>query len=298
MLNQKRLIPSTSMLMAFDAAARNGSFTAAAHELHLTQGAVSRQISALEAQLNTSLFKRIKKSIQLTEVGKSYQQEIGHALKIIRDASLKVMSTPHGGIINLAILPTFGMRWLLPLFPEFLARYPQITVNFTSKLSTFEFDSENLHAAIHFGNDDWKDADSTFLMKEDVLPVAAPALLKGNAPIAIEDIRAMPLLHLETRPNAWDQWFEQNGQDIRVSKGMVFEQFAVVTQAAVASLGAALLPRFMIESELERGELKVLLDLPLKSDEGYYFVTPKNYTSYAPIASLREWLSEKAQSNS
>ena len=294
MLNQKRLIPSTSMLMAFDAAARNGSFTAAAHELHLTQGAVSRQVSALEAQLNTSLFKRIKKSIQLTEAGKSYQQEISQALKVIRDASLKAMSTPHGGIINLAILPTFGMRWLLPLFPEFLAKNPQVTVNFTSKLSAFDFDNENLHAAVHFGKSDWQDADCTFLMKEEVVPVASPSLLSGKDTIAMEDIRAMPLLHLETRPNAWDQWFEQNGQNFKVSKGMIFEQFAVVTQAAVASLGAALLPRFMIESELERGELKVLIDLPLKSDEGYYFVTPKNYTSYAPIVSLREWLLEKA----
>jgi LysR family glycine cleavage system transcriptional activator len=295
MLNQKRLIPSTSMLMAFDASARNGSFTAAAHELHLTQGAVSRQVSALEEQLNTSLFKRIKKSIQLTEAGKSYQQEISRALKVIRDASLKAMSTPHGGIINLAILPTFGMRWLLPLFPEFLRKNPQVTVNFTSKLSVFDFDTENLHGAIHFGKDDWEDADCTFLMKEEVLPVASPRLFSNNKSISIEDIRTMPLIHLETRPNAWDQWFEQNGEGFKVSKGMIFEQFAVVTQAAVASLGAALLPRFMIESELARGELKVLIDIPLKSDDGYYFVTPKNYTSYAPIVSLREWLLDNAK---
>ncbi|PCI33986.1 MAG: LysR family transcriptional regulator [Alphaproteobacteria bacterium] len=290
MSNPRRLVPSTSMLMAFEAAARCGSFTAAAQELNLTQGAISRQVSALEAQLNVSLFRRIRKAIQLTEAGKIYAQEIGAALKDIRNASLNAMRNQQGGILNLAILPTFGMRWLMPRFPDFLKHNPQITVNFTSKLSPFDFNSENLHAAIHFGLPDWPGTESTFLMKEEAIPVSAPSLVAKSAPNTPADIAGLPLLNLETRPRAWADWFEQNDVTVPAGKGMTFEQFALVTQAAIAGLGAALLPRFLIQSELDRGELIPLLDLPIKSAEGYYLMTPTHRSSNAPTIALRQWL--------
>ncbi|VAV86847.1 Transcriptional regulator, LysR family [hydrothermal vent metagenome] len=293
-MNQRRLIPSTSMLMAFEAAARCGSFTAAAQELNLTQGAISRQVSALETQLGLTLFHRIKKAIHLTEAGKIYAQEIGDALKKIRHASLNAMGEQQGGILNLAILPTFGMRWLMPRFPDFLKHNPQITVNFTSKLSPFDFNEQPLHAAIHFGRPDWPETDAVFLMAEETIPVAAPTLIQRPVEKP-EELASLPLLNLETRPHAWTRWFEQN--DVVPSKGggMIFEQFALVTQAAIAGLGAALLPRFLIEGELMRGELVTLFDLPVKSDEGYYLITPKHRTAYAPANALKEWLLEQVE---
>ncbi len=288
-MNQRRLIPSTSMLMAFEAAARCGSFTAAAQELNLTQGAISRQVNALETQLGLTLFQRIKKAIRLTEAGKIYAQEIGDALKKIRNASLNAMGEQQGGILNLAILPTFGMRWLMPRFPDFLKRNPQITVNFTSKLSPFDFTVVALHAAIHFGRPDWPETDAVFLMAEETIPVAAPSLIQRPVKKP-EELTNLPLLNLETRPHAWTRWFEQNEVSAPARGGMIFEQFALVTQAAIAGLGAALLPRFLIEGELKRGELVPLLDLPVKSDEGYYLITPQNRAAYAPTNALKEWL--------
>ena len=293
MLNQRRLIPSTSMLMAFETAARCGSFTAAAQELNLTQGAISRQVSALETQLNITLFHRVRKSIQLTEAGKIYALDIGAALKMIRNASLNAMREQQGGILNLAILPTFGMRWLMPRFPDFLKQNPQITVNFTSKLSPFDFSNENLHAAIHFGLPDWPGTDSCFLMNEEAIPVSAPSLVEKNPPHSPKDIASLPLLNLETRPEAWADWFEQNEVKSPAGGGMTFEQFALVTQAAIAGLGVAILPRFLIQSELDRGELITLLDLPIKSAEGYYLMTPTHRASYAPTIALRKWLLEQ-----
>ncbi len=283
------------MLMAFEAAARNGSFTGAAQELNLTQGAISRQVSALEVQLDVILFQRVRKSIQLTEIGKVYAQEVGTALLAIRNASLKAMSDPQCGILNFAILPTFGMRWLMPRFPDFLRRNPQITVNFSSKLSPFDFQNENIHAAIHYGSPDWPATESTFLLKEEAIPVAAPSLLSVSTPAEAKDLAFLPLLHLETRPHAWDNWFAQNGHAAPVSKGMVFEQFALVTQAAVAGLGAALLPRILIQTELDRGELLVLMDIPLKSSGGYYLVTPTDRSTYAPTIALQKWLLEQSK---
>lgn len=294
MLGQRRLIPSTSMLMAFEASARNGSFTGAARELSLTQGAISRQVSALETQLGVKLFDRIKKSIKLTEVGESYAEEIAVALRSIRNASLNAVSDTQGQTLNLAILPTFGMRWLMPKFPDFLEKNPQITVNFTSKLSPFDFTNENLHSAIHFGHPDWPGTEGTFLMNEEAVPVAAPSFIGDHTVRNAAEIRDMPLLHIETRPNAWADWFNQNGLKPPANRGMVLEQFAMVTQAAVAGMGVAMLPHFLINTELERGELEMLMDIPLKNSAGYYLITPKSHESYAPVVALKEWLLEQA----
>jgi len=226
----------------------------------------------------------------LTESGKIYAQEISVALKTIRNASLNALRDQQGGILNLAILPTFGTRWLMPRFPDFLSRNPDITVNFSSKLSPFDFNNENLHAAIHFGLPDWPDTDSFFLMGEEAIPVSAPSLIAKASVQCPKDLASLPLLNLETRPDAWINWFVQNNVTPPSGDGMVFEQFALVTQAAIAGLGAALLPRFLIQTELDRGELIPLLDISAKGPEGYYLITPTHRTSYAPSIALREWL--------
>ncbi|MBT5186931.1 MAG: LysR family transcriptional regulator [Kordiimonadaceae bacterium] len=293
MLGQRRLIPSTSMLLAFEASARNGSFTEAAQELNLTQGAISRQVNALENQLGILLFRRIKKTIELTDTGKIYAKEIADSLRSIRNASLNAMSDTQGQTLNLAILPTFGMRWLMPRFPDFLKKNPQITVNFSSKLTQFDFDNENLHSAIHFGTDNWPNADATYLMSEQAVPVAAPSLVGADDINIPADLNSLPLLHLETRPTSWPDWFEQHQLEASTNKGMVLEQFAMVTQAAVAGLGVAMLPHFLIQTELERGELQVLINEPLRNNAGYYLVTPKAHTSYSPVVALRKWLKEQ-----
>ncbi|PCI45193.1 MAG: LysR family transcriptional regulator [Alphaproteobacteria bacterium] len=219
-------------------------------------------------------------------------------MKLVRNASLNAMRNQPGGILNLAILPTFGMRWLMPRFADFLKRNPQITVNFTSKLSPFDFGVENLHAAIHFGLPDWPGTDSVFLMREEAIPVAAPSLVAKIMPKSPVDMATLPLLNLETRPRAWADWFEQNDVEPSAGRGMTFEQFALVTQAAIAGLGAALLPRFLIQSELERGELVILLDIAVNSSAGYYLITPTHRTSYAPTIAFRKWLVEQTAKDS
>jgi LysR family glycine cleavage system transcriptional activator len=278
------------MMTAFDAVARTGSFTAAAREINLTQGAVSRQVSALEHQLGVVLFKRIRKTVQITDAGKTYAQEIHAALQAIRKASLNVMTDPLIGSLNLAILPTFGTRWLMPRFPGFLQEHPDITVNFVSKLSPFDFQSENLHAAIHYGSPDWPGTDSTFLMSEEAVPVCSPEILREHPMRQTEDLKQIPRLHLLTRPHAWENWFESNGLEPPKDRGMVFEQISIIAQAAVAGMGVALLPKFLIQSELDRGELVVIFDKPLQSDSGYHLITPINHTDYAPNRAFRDWM--------
>jgi len=288
--NQRRLLPSTSMLAAFDAAARTGSFTIAARELNLTQGAISKQINALEAQLEVALFDREHQNIQLTETGKAYARDIQPALEAIRLASLRAMTNTGGGVLNLAVLPTFGTRWLMPRLPAFLKQYPDITIHFATRTSPFDFRSEDLHAAIHYGTTDWPNTDATYLMGEEVAPVCSPGFLVDNQIESAADITKAPLLHISSRQNAWTDWFKAQGLAQPDSEGMYFEQFNTAAQAAVAGLGIVLLPRFLVESELGRGELVLAFDQTLKSDAGYYLVTPCEFGDYAPLVKFREWL--------
>ena len=290
MSQQRRLLPSTSMLLAFEAAARTGSFTEAAVELNLTQGAISRQVRALEGQLEVELFARVRKSVQLTNAGKRYAEQIEKALQTIRLATLNAMTDQRGGTLNLAILPTFGTRWLIPRFPAFLEAHPDITVNFATKLSPFDFKKESLHAAIHYGATDWPDTESTFLMHEETVAVCAPRLLQNGAFVQPGELVSESLLHLETRPNAWAEWFAAMGLEAPAAKGMMFEEISTIAQATAAGLGFSLLPRFLIEAELASGELALALDHPLKSSFGYYLVTPVDDAAYAPVVAFRDWL--------
>ena len=299
----KRLLPSTSMLAAFDAAARTGSFTAAAKELALTQGAISRQITALEQQLSISLFQRHKQAVGLTEAGKVYAQEVNSALSLIRSATLNIMTNPTGGILNIAILPMFGSRWLMPRLPDFLAKNPKITINTITKLSPFDFNLEDVHCAIHFGKKSWSDANCLFLMGEKSIPVCSPKLYNtakfdGDNNVYARLV-AQPLLHISTRPDDWQHWFndhqiEINNENIqsKAKQGMHFEQFSIATNAAIAGLGIALIPKFLIQNELKRGELIIVCDKPLNTDSGYYLVTPNDKQNYAPIVAFKQWLVE------
>jgi len=291
---QRRLLPSTSMMAAFDAAARTGSFTAAARELSLTQGAISRQVSALENQLDVVLFKRVRNNVQLTHAGEIYAREIHAALQAIRTASLNAMTDPLVGKLNLAILPTFGTRWLMPRFPLFLKENPDITVNFVTRLSPFDFQTEDLHAAIHYGTPDWPGTDSSFLMSEKAVPVCSPGILSQKPLENAETLARLPLLHLATRPDAWRKWFHSNELELPKSQGISFEQISIIAQAAVGGLGVALLPKFLIQSELDRGELVVIVDKPLPSDAGYHLITPVDKSNYAPIVAFRRWILKMA----
>ncbi len=287
---QRRLLPSTSALAAFEAVARLGSFTAAAQELDLTQGAISRQIGLLEEQFGRRLFERDSRNVRLSAAGETYAEAVRAALGQLRDAALGLMSNRHSGVLNLAILPTFGTRWLMPLIPDFVTKNPDITINFVTRIGRFDFARERLDAAIHHGLPDWPDADSTLLMRETVMPVVSPEFLASRAIATASDISRLPLLHMATRPGAWSEWFDAQGISTPTGPGMQFEQFGTVAQACMAGLGVALLPQVLIAGELQRGQLVPTPGQPMQSRSAYYLVVPHDKRGHPPVASFRDWL--------
>ncbi len=289
----RRLLPSTSALAAFDSVARLGTFSAAAEELSLTQGAISRQIATLEEQLGVLLFERTSRGVNLTEAGTDYARAIASALAEIRSASLQAMTKQHSDQLNLAILPTFGTRWLMPRIPRFVARHPEITLNFATRIGVFDFDRDDIDMAIHIGQPDWPGAESIFLMEEMVAPIASPSFLSSHPIVRAEDLLRLPLLQMASRPGAWSHFFESLQVNGTPSQAMRFEQFSNVAQACIAGLGLALMPLFLIDSELANGQLVQAFPHQVKSTSAYYAVAPLSRKDFRPVVAFRAWLLEE-----
>ncbi len=286
----RRFLPSTSLLQAFEVTARTQNVTAAAKELSLTQSAVSRQIRALEEQLGTELFYREKQSLRLTSGGERYAREIREALQKISSASMSLRANPSGGTLNLAILPTFGTRWLAPRLPDFLSKNPGVTINLVTKMSQFDFRSEAIDAAIHFGEPDWPDCGFQLLRGEVVVPACSPDLKQQRRLETVENLLLTPLLHLSSRPDAWEQFFALHGVLAPALEGMLFDQFATAAQAAMSGMGVALLPEFLIKDELEHGVLVRACEATLRSSSRYYLCWPLENGKYGPLQAFSGWL--------
>lgn len=225
----RRKIPSTAALIAFESAARHQSFTKAAEELALTQGAVCRQIAGLEAFLNIELFRRSRRGVKLTEAGQSYARRVAGQLDAVERDTLAVMGQQGAMSIELAVVPTFGTQWLLPRLKDFQRLHPQITVNLTNRTRPFLFADTEFDAAVYFGDGDWSGTQAHLLMRENPMPVCSPALLGGQTQLSAEQIASLPLLQQTTRPYAWRQWF--NAQGLNSPRDMSGPRYEAVLHA-------------------------------------------------------------------
>lgn len=289
MLVSRRYLPSMPSLLALEAVDRLGSASAAAEELNLTQGAVSRQLQVLEGQLGVALFIRDKHRLRLTQGARDYCREVRRMLQGIGQATLTLRANPGGGALNLAILPAFGMHWLAPRLARFAAQHPEVTVNLSTRLKPFDFEASQFDAAIHYGRQDWPGVEFLPLMQEEILAVAAPSLLPS--PLArAEDILTLPLLQLESRTGDWGRWLAHHGAAGLRPPAMLFDQFATMMQGAIHGLGLALIPSFLIGRELETGRLVPVFGPAIPSAGSYHLVWPKDRPERAPLLSFRAWL--------
>ncbi len=290
MATPRRLLPSLSLLAAFEAVCRTGSTLAAARDLDLTQGAVSRLITTLEAQLGIALFLRQGRRLVATEAARAYARDIARAMDLISRGAMRVRSPVSGGTLALAILPTFGTRWLAPRLQHFLSAHPGVTINLATRLRPFDFAEEGFDAAIHFGGQTWAGAGYLKLFDERLVACCAPAWAATHPIRGPEDLTRQPLLQLETRPDAWDDWFAAQGVRGRATQGMLFDQFGPMIQAAIYGVGVALLPEFLAGQELADGRLVSAWGDPVPGKGSYYLTWPEAAGDYPPLTALRNWL--------
>ena len=295
----RRKIPSTTALISFEAAARHESFTKAAEELSLTQGAICRQIASLEDFLSVELFRRSRRGVKLTEAGLSYSRRVATQLDAVERDTLSVMGQQGTNVIELAVVPTFGTQWLLPRLKDFQLKHPEVTVNLTNRTRPFLFADTDFDAAIYFGDADWSGTESHRLMGENPMPVCSPALLGSKAKLTAQEVAELPLLQQTTRPYAWRQWF--NSQHLNIPRDMTgprYELFSMLAQAAMHDMGIALIPPFLIQRELAEKRLVIANTQALSSIKAYYLMIPERKVESASLKAFRDWLVNQAQSYS
>ncbi|SFG52571.1 DNA-binding transcriptional regulator, LysR family [Novosphingobium sp. CF614] len=278
-------------LTSFVAAARHGGFSRAGEQVGLTQSAVSRQIALLEEWLQMPLFDRRGRRVALNAAGQAYADQVGPALDRIRSATRQALMQRGGRELTIATLPSFGMRWLAPRLPDLSVHYPDLTVNFAARSFPFDLVDEGFDGAIHFGKPDWPDASHLFLFREEAVVVCSADWMRRNAIREPRDLIGKPLLFQASRRQAWQHWFSSCGIDDATDiKGAVFEHFLMLSQAAAAGAGAALIPRFLIGPELEAGALVMPFSQALSTDEAYYLVRRQGWESLPALVEFSSWL--------
>lgn len=291
----RRKLPSLQALQYFEAAARNQSFTKAATELFITQGAVSRQVKTLEDFLGFELFTRTQHGMKLTEAGKLYADKIKQRLdELERDTIDLINNKGIGKSLNIACVPTFGTRWLIPRLHDFYDKNPNIIINFEAKTRPFLFSNETIDAAIFALTENqaknWAGTKASFLMKEESFPICSPKLFTPNEKTTAQDIMNLPLIHQATRQDAWSEWFEAQAIDnINARRGSQFEQFSMQAEAAKSGIGIGLIPKILIEKELERGELIIAINIPHPKPRNYYIFKPQENKNKA-LEVFENWL--------
>ena len=289
-----RLLPSMSSLRAFEASARHLSFSKAADELNLTQSAISRQMKTLEEVLGLKLFHRVRRRIVLSEAGAAYAESVRGCLSQIEDATLDVLAYRSArNVLNVAVLPVFGTKWLISHMPEFWRLHPGLTVNVRRPGVPFDFTSNRFDAAILFGEVSYpRGFIAERLMAEQFVVVCAPALTEERALSSVGDLARHTLLQHTALPQAWQHWLQAaRASRINGLKGPRFERFSLVLSAAIGMRGVALLPGFLVKDAVASGRLVTRFNnISLPDTYAYYLIYPKEKKELPALRLFRDWL--------
>ena len=288
--------PSTMSLVCLEASARLRSFTAAAQELHLTQGAVSRQIMALESRLDVKLFVRRRDAVILTEAGRYYRDEVSTILQRLERATANVMALKgRGGSLTLSVGASLGSYWLIPRLPDFTRAYSEITLNFATRVGSVDFKSTPVDASLEFGDGKRAGLHNDFVLPLAMSPYASPAWIAKNGKSLTSRTPLSALVHHTTVLDAWQKWFDHSGIEIGTGQeGPRYELMSMALNAAVVGLGAVLLPDFMANDAVATGRLRRLSRKQWVSTRGYYLVYPEESSGLEALKVFRTWLLAQA----
>ena len=283
-----RRLPPLSALRPFEAAARLESFSRAAEELHLTHGAVSHQVRALEEHLGAVLFARHGKRVTLTATGRTFAERVRGALEEIAQAA-DALRARREDRLTVSVLPSFASRWLMPRLIRFMDANPKIAVNVSATTALADFSADEVDVAIRFGRGPWPPLVCERFLDDEYFPVASAKLLRGKLPRTPSDVPGARIIR-EDR-DLWDQWFKAAGIALEApTAGPVFNDSTYALQAAARGEGIALARLSIIGEDLERGKLKRLFDIPLPSPTSYWFVSPKETAEMNKVRLFRDWV--------
>jgi LysR family glycine cleavage system transcriptional activator len=289
----RRRLPPLNALRAFEAAARVESFTRAAEELNVTQGAVSQQVKALESSLGVTLFRRERQRLHLTEAGRDYLTVVRDALDRIEVGTERLTQRRGPGMLSVSTSPDFAAKWLVHRLGAFADRHSDIVLRVSATLHHVDFAREDVDVAIRHGDGDWPGLDAVRLATEQLFPVCSPALLAGRKRLVPADLLKLPLLRLE-ESDAWTRWFAAAGVANPVFRGPTLNRASMLIDAAVDGQGIALARTTLAAWDVLAGRLVRPVDVSLKLPGAYWIVCPKAAASTPTVATVRRWLLAEA----
>lgn len=288
-------MPPLSALRAFEAAARLESFSRAADEIHVTHGAVSHQVRALEGFLGVALFVRSGRRVALTADGRYFAERVRAALIQIGEAAASISRPERANRLRISVLPSFGARWLLPRVGRFMERHPGLDLSIETTTRLADFSRDEADVAIRFGRGNWPNVNAELFMSDEFFPVCSPSFNGGRLPKRPAELMRYPLL-LASEGEYWAPWFREAKLDLpEPAQGTAFSDAALMLQAAIDGRGIALARRSIAEADLANGSLVRLFDIALQSDWSYFLVWPKHSPPSAALDALRAWLHEERQ---
>ena len=297
-----RRLPPLNALKAFEAAARHESFTRAAEELCVTQGAVSHQVKALEIELGIKLFNRERQRLIITEAGRAYLTVVRDAFDRIASGTERLLQRQSGGALTVTTSPNFAAKWLVHRMGRFAEAHPDIDLRVSASPQHIDFAREDIDLAIRHGDGTAPGLHVTRLCAETLFPVCSPKLLNGrNALRSPGDLRRFPLLHVDDRQswNQWGQWLDFAGvRDIDLAHGPVLSQVSMAIDAAVDGQGVALARTALAAWDLIGGRLVRPFDLEMPVPFAYWIVCPKPSAKLAKIVAFTDWLIAEAAEDS
>ena len=290
-----RRLPPLNALKAFEAAARHESFTRAAEELCVTQGAVSHQVKALEVELGIKLFNRERQRLIITGAGRDYLTVVRDALDRIAVGTERLMQRQSSGVLTVSTSPDFAAKWLVHRLGRFSEAHPGIDLRISATMHHVDFVREDVDIAVRHGDGNWPGHEVTRLSPEQLFAVCSPKLLAGRQRLTKPaDVLKFPLLHLDDRKD-WSKWLDVAGvSGAEPSQGPVMNRVSMILDAAVDGQGIALGRTTLAAWDLLSGRLVRPFAETLRLSRTYWIVCPKATSVLPKITVFRDWLLREA----
>lgn len=288
-----RVLPPLNSLRAFEAAARSQSFTKAAEELSVTQGAVSQQVKSLEQELGLKLFLRQHQGLTLTEPGQQYFAVVSDALHRIALGTEQLRNLKSSKVLTVSTSPDFAAKWLVHRLDSFAEACPDIDLRVSASLHHVDFAAENIDVAVRHGLGTWDHMFAEKLCDEELFVVCAPKL--ADEIVSPSDVTGHLLIHTETRED-WDEWLAAAKIDkSSVQRGPVLNRVSLAIDAAIDGQGLALSRTTLAAWEIMRGRLAAPLKIRLPLSKTYWLVCPNAMRHVPKVQKFREWIKQEAE---
>jgi LysR family glycine cleavage system transcriptional activator len=291
-----RQLPPLNALRSFEAAARYESFTRAAEELHVTQGAVSQQVKTLELQLGVKLFNRERQRLKITPAGRDYLVVIREALDQIGAGTERLIQRQRDNVLTVSTSLDFAAKWLVHRLARFAAAHPGIDLRVSATMHHVDFVREDIDVAVRHGDDNWPGLEATQLCAEQIFAICSPKLLAGrNRLRRPADVLKWPLLRLEDQSKAWERWFALAGVAAPERlPGPVLNRASMLIDAAIDGQGVALARTTLAAWDLISKRIVRPFELSWPPTGTYWIVTPKATAKVEKIRRFRDWMLTEA----